>query len=118
MKCPKCGTLLNEVTKAGVLIDVCDSCLGSGSSGESWRRSRLGSGGSSRTCVRTVLVGSNSTRTEACVGTRPNPATEERATHPKPRILRRVNPVPAHHSSQTLAHQGISPELSLCPNCA
>lgn len=24
MKCPKCGTLLNEVTKAGVLIDVCD----------------------------------------------------------------------------------------------
>lgn len=28
MKCPKCGTLLNEVTKAGVLIDVCDRCLG------------------------------------------------------------------------------------------
>jgi Zn-finger nucleic acid-binding protein len=28
VKCPKCGTLLNEVTKAGVLIDVCDRCLG------------------------------------------------------------------------------------------
>jgi Zn-finger nucleic acid-binding protein len=28
MKCPKCGTLLNEVMKAGVLIDVCDGCLG------------------------------------------------------------------------------------------
>jgi Zn-finger nucleic acid-binding protein len=28
MKCPKCSTLLNEVTKAGVLIDVCDRCLG------------------------------------------------------------------------------------------
>ena len=28
MKCPTCGTLLNEVTKAGVLIDVCDGCLG------------------------------------------------------------------------------------------
>ena len=28
MKCPKCSTLLNEVTKAGVLIDVCDHCLG------------------------------------------------------------------------------------------
>lgn len=28
MKCPKCGTLLNEVAKAGVLIDVCDHCLG------------------------------------------------------------------------------------------
>ncbi len=28
MKCPKCGTLLNEVTKPGLLIDVCDSCLG------------------------------------------------------------------------------------------
>jgi hypothetical protein len=28
MKCPKCGTLLNEVTKAGVLIDMCDRCLG------------------------------------------------------------------------------------------
>ena len=28
MKCPKCGTLLNEVTKAGVAIDVCDRCLG------------------------------------------------------------------------------------------
>ena len=28
MKCPKCNALLNEVTKAGVLIDVCDRCLG------------------------------------------------------------------------------------------
>jgi uncharacterized protein len=28
MNCPKCSTLLNEVTKAGVLIDVCDRCLG------------------------------------------------------------------------------------------
>ena len=28
MKCLKCGALLNEVTKAGVLIDVCDRCLG------------------------------------------------------------------------------------------
>ena len=28
MKCPKCDTLLNEVTKAGVLVDVCDRCLG------------------------------------------------------------------------------------------
>jgi Zn-finger nucleic acid-binding protein len=28
MKCPRCRTLLNEVTKAGVLIDVCDRCLG------------------------------------------------------------------------------------------
>jgi hypothetical protein len=28
MKCPKCDTLLNEVTKAGVLVDVCPGCLG------------------------------------------------------------------------------------------
>jgi Zn-finger nucleic acid-binding protein len=28
VKCPTCGMLLNEVTKAGVLIDVCDRCLG------------------------------------------------------------------------------------------
>jgi Zn-finger nucleic acid-binding protein len=28
MKCPKCGTLLNEVTKVGISIDVCDRCLG------------------------------------------------------------------------------------------
>ena len=28
MKCPKCDSLLSEVTKAGVLIDVCPSCLG------------------------------------------------------------------------------------------
>ena len=28
MKCPKCDTLLNEVTKAGVLVDVCPRCLG------------------------------------------------------------------------------------------
>jgi hypothetical protein len=31
---------------------------------------------------------------------------------------RRFNPVPAHHSFQTVAHQGIFAEVSLCPNCA
>jgi Zn-finger nucleic acid-binding protein len=28
MKCPKCDALLNEVTRAGVLIGVCPRCLG------------------------------------------------------------------------------------------
>lgn len=28
MKCPRCSVLLNEITKAGVLVDVCDRCLG------------------------------------------------------------------------------------------
>ncbi len=28
MKCPRCGVLLSEITKAGVLVDVCDRCLG------------------------------------------------------------------------------------------
>lgn len=28
MKCPKCDALLNEVTRAGVLVDVCPRCLG------------------------------------------------------------------------------------------
>jgi Zn-finger nucleic acid-binding protein len=28
MKCPKCEVLLNEVTRAGVLVDVCPRCLG------------------------------------------------------------------------------------------
>ena len=28
MKCPKCDALLSEVTRAGVLIDVCPRCLG------------------------------------------------------------------------------------------
>jgi Zn-finger nucleic acid-binding protein len=28
MTCPRCGVLLNELTKAGVLIDVCDRCHG------------------------------------------------------------------------------------------
>jgi hypothetical protein len=28
MKCPQCGVLLNEITKAGVQIDMCDQCLG------------------------------------------------------------------------------------------
>ena len=28
MKCPKCGVLVNEVTRAGVLVDVCPRCLG------------------------------------------------------------------------------------------
>lgn len=28
MKCPKCDALLNEVTRAGVLVDVCQRCLG------------------------------------------------------------------------------------------
>lgn len=28
MKCPRCGVLLNEIKKAGVLVDVCDQCLG------------------------------------------------------------------------------------------
>ena len=28
MKCPKCHALLNEVTRAGVLLDVCQRCLG------------------------------------------------------------------------------------------
>jgi Zn-finger nucleic acid-binding protein len=26
MKCPRCDVLLNEITKAGVLVDVCDRC--------------------------------------------------------------------------------------------
>jgi Zn-finger nucleic acid-binding protein len=28
MKCPKCDTLMNEITRAGVLVDVCPRCLG------------------------------------------------------------------------------------------
>jgi Zn-finger nucleic acid-binding protein len=28
MKCPKCDVLLNEITRAGVLVDVCSRCLG------------------------------------------------------------------------------------------
>jgi Zn-finger nucleic acid-binding protein len=28
MKCPTCDTLLNEVTRADVLVDVCPRCLG------------------------------------------------------------------------------------------
>ena len=28
MKCPRCDTLLNEITKAGVLVDACPRCLG------------------------------------------------------------------------------------------
>lgn len=28
MKCPKCETLMNEITCAGVLVDVCPRCLG------------------------------------------------------------------------------------------
>lgn len=28
MKCPKCETLMNEITRAGVLVDVCPRCLG------------------------------------------------------------------------------------------
>jgi Zn-finger nucleic acid-binding protein len=28
MKCPKCDVLLNEITRAGVLVDVCPRCLG------------------------------------------------------------------------------------------
>jgi Zn-finger nucleic acid-binding protein len=28
MKCPKCDALLNEITRAGVLVDVCPRCLG------------------------------------------------------------------------------------------
>lgn len=35
---------------------------------------------------RIALTDSNSTRTEACVGTRPDPAAKERATRSKPRI--------------------------------
>jgi Zn-finger nucleic acid-binding protein len=28
MKCPKCDALLDEVTRAGILVDVCPRCLG------------------------------------------------------------------------------------------
>ena len=28
MKCPKCEVLVNEVMRAGVLVDVCPRCLG------------------------------------------------------------------------------------------
>ena len=28
LMCPRCGTLLSEIAKAGVLVDVCDRCLG------------------------------------------------------------------------------------------
>jgi uncharacterized protein len=28
MKCPRCDVLLNEITKAGVLVDACPRCLG------------------------------------------------------------------------------------------
>ena len=28
MKCPKCEVVVNEVTRAGVLVDVCPRCLG------------------------------------------------------------------------------------------
>jgi Zn-finger nucleic acid-binding protein len=28
MKCPKCDVLLNEITRAGVLVDMCEKCLG------------------------------------------------------------------------------------------
>lgn len=28
MQCPRCGMLLNEIAKAGVLVDVCDRCHG------------------------------------------------------------------------------------------
>jgi Zn-finger nucleic acid-binding protein len=28
VKCPRCGNLLNEIAKAGVLVDLCDRCLG------------------------------------------------------------------------------------------
>lgn len=28
MKCPRCEVPLNEITKTGVLVDVCDKCRG------------------------------------------------------------------------------------------
>jgi Zn-finger nucleic acid-binding protein len=28
MLCPRCGVLLNELTKVGVVVDVCDRCRG------------------------------------------------------------------------------------------
>jgi Zn-finger nucleic acid-binding protein len=28
MLCPRCGVLLNELTKVGVTVDVCDHCRG------------------------------------------------------------------------------------------
>ena len=28
MPCPRCNVLLNEIAKAGVLVDLCDTCHG------------------------------------------------------------------------------------------